>query len=294
MPLHRRDFLRRSTLAALALAASPRVAGQEAPKPSPLADLPLGGMSRGMAPEFASAGYGYLELGLSSELLPDKPEEAFLPNLERLKALPVPCNRMNGFLPGNGPRLVGPDADHARLLEWVRVAFPRARRAGVTLITVGSGGARRIAKDFDPARAREQFSKAMAATAAVARDNGLTLAVENLNSGETNLGVTLAETLGMLEAAGPDVKLTADLFHMLREKDPAAELRKAAGRLVHVHVAENKGRLSPGTSGEDFRPFLAILRELGYRGGFSFECGWKGSASPAKSLAAFREQLRTA
>ncbi len=293
MALHRRDFLRQSALAALVLGAS-RSLAQEAPKPSPLAELPLGGMSRGMAPEFAAAGFGYLELSVASELVPDKPEEAFLPNLERLKALPIPCLMMNGFLPGNGPRLVGPQADLPALLRWVQVAFPRARRAGVRLITVGAGGSRRIPKDFEPAKARDQFSRAMAAAAAVARDNGLTLAVENLNSGETNLGNTLAETLALLEAAGPDLKLTADLFHMLRDGDPASELRKAAGRLVHVHVAENKDRLAPGTGGEDFRAHLAILREMGYKGAFSFECGWKGSVPPAKSLAAFREQLRSA
>lgn len=294
MSLPRRDFLRRTALAALALTAPVRVLGQEAAKPSPLADLPLGGMSRGMAPEFAAAGFGYLELSMSGELVPDKPEEAFLPNLERLRALPIPCPMMNGFLPGNGPRLVGPQADVPALMRWVQVAFPRARRAGVSLITVGAGGARRIPGGFEPARAREQFSKAMAAVAAVARDNGLTLAVENLNTGETNLGNSLAETLGLIEAAGPDLKLTADLFHMLRNGDPATELRKAAGRLVHVHVAENKGRLSPGTAGEDFRPFLSVLREIGYRGRFSFECGWKGAATPAKSAAVFRDQLRAA
>jgi len=293
MTLPRRDFLRRSAFVALALGTT-RALAREPAKPSPLADLPLGGMSRGMAPEFAAAGFGYLELSMTGELVPDKPEEAFLPNLERLKALPIPCPMMNGFLPGNGPRMVGPEADLPALLRWVQVAFPRARRAGVGLITVGSGAARRIPKDFEPAKAREQFSKAMAAVAAVARDNALTLAVENLNSGETNLGTTVAETLAMLEAAGPDVKLTADLYHMLRVNDPAAELRKAAGRLVHVHVAENKGRLAPGTGGEDFRPHLAVLREMGYKGSFSFECGWKDSVSPAKSLAAFREQLRSA
>jgi sugar phosphate isomerase/epimerase len=294
MSLLRRDFLRQSALAALALAAAPRVLGQETAKPSPLAGLPLGGMSRGMAPEFAAAGFGYLELSMTSELVPDKPEADFLLSLERLKALPIPCPMMNGFLPGNGPKIVGPQADLPALLRWVQVAFPRARRAGVSLITVGSGGARRIPKDFETDRAREQFSKAMAAVAAVAKDNGLTLAVENLNSGETNLGISLAETMAMIAAAGPEVKITVDLYHMLRDKDPATELRKTADRLVHVHVAENKGRLAPGTGGEDFRPHLSILREMGYKGSFSFECGWKGSVSPAKSAVAFREQLRSA
>lgn len=291
MSPNRRDFLRWTALGAFALAA-PRLRGQAPPPADDFSRLPVGAMGRGMAAEFAAAGFTYMELSLTSELVPEKPEEAFLPNLERIKALPIPCNRMNGFLPGSGFRLVGPDANHARLLEWVKVAFPRARRAGVSLVTVGSGGARRIPKDFEPARAREQFSKAMAAVLPVARDNGLTLAVENLNSGETNLGNTLAETLGMLEAAGPDLKLTADLYHMLRDRDPASELRKSASRLVHVHVAENKGRLAPGTSGEDFRPFLSVLREIGYRGGFSFECGWKGAAAPPQALAAFRGQMR--
>lgn len=294
MSLPRRDFLRQATLAGLTLAAVPRALGQAAAQPSSLADLPMGGMNRGMAPEFAAAGFRYLELSMTAELVPDKPEEAFLANLARLKALPIPCTRMNGFLPGNGPKLVGPEPDLPAVMRWVEVAFPRARRAGVTLVTVGAGGARRIPAGFEPARAREQFARAMGKVAAVARDNGLILAVENLNSGETNLGNTLAETLGILEAAGPDVRLTADLFHMLREGDAPGELRKASGRLVHVHVAENKDRLAPGTAGEDFRPQLRILREMGYRGAFSFECGWKGAASPAKALVAFREQLRTA
>jgi hypothetical protein len=36
-----------------------------------------------------------------------------------------------------------------------------------------------------------------------------------------------------------------------------------------------------------------VLRELGYAGAFSFECGWAKSVSPDKAIAAFRHQLAT-
>ena len=284
--MDRRSFL--SLAAALpALSALGRVAT------SPdFAKLPVGGMDKKLAPAFAAAGYGYLELFITAEIVPGKEDDVFAKNLAALKALPIPTTFLNGFITGDIP-MVGPDAQHDKVEKWVRTAFPRAQKLGVGVVTVGSGGSRRCPKGFEPAKAREQFSKILGRIAPIARDHGIRLTIENLNTAETNLCTSIAESVEVITAAGPDVFLTADLYHMMRDNDPAEELRKAKGRLIHCHVAEKEVRSAPGTKGDDFLPHLRILREMGYAGAFSFECGWAKSVSPDKAIAAFRQQLAT-
>jgi sugar phosphate isomerase/epimerase len=256
------------------------------------AKLPVGGMDKKLAPAFAAAGYDYLELFLSAEIVPGKEDEVFAKNLAALKGLPVPTTFLNGFITGDIP-MVGPDAQPDKVEKWVRTAFPRARQLGVGIVTVGSGGSRRCPKGFEPAKAREQFSKVLGRIAPIARDNGIRLTIENLNTAETNLCTSIAESVEVITAAGPDVYLTADIYHMMRDNDPAEELRKAKGRLIHCHVAEKELRSAPGTKGDDFRPHLRVMREMGYAGAFSFECGWAKSVSPEKAIEAFRQQLGT-
>ena len=256
------------------------------------AKLPVGGMDKKLTPAFAAAGYDYLELFITAEIVPGKEDAAFAKNLAALKALPIPTTFLNGFITGDIP-MVGPDAQHDKVEKWVRTAFPRARQLGVGIVTVGSGGARRCPKGFEPAKAREQFSQILGRIAPIARDHGIRLAIENLNTAETNICTSIAESVEVITAAGPDVFLTADLYHMMRDNDPAEELRKAKGRLIHCHVAEKELRSAPGTKGDDFRPHLRVMREMGYAGAFSFECGWAKSVSPDKAIAAFRQQLAT-
>jgi len=284
--MNRRSFL---SLAAALPACS--LFGQAAASPD-FAKLPVGAMEKKMAAAFAAAGYGYLELFLSAEIVPGKEDEVFAKNLVALKGLPVPTTFLNGFITGDIP-MVGPDAQHDKVEKWVRTAFPRARQLGVGIITVGSGGSRRCPKGFEPSKARAQFSQVLGRIAPIARDYGIRLTIENLNTAETNICTSIAESVEVITAAGPDVFLTADLYHMMRDDDPATELRKAKGRLIHCHVAEKELRSSPGTKGDDFRPHLRIMREMGYAGAFSFECGWAKSVSPEKAIAAFRQQLAT-
>ena len=282
---------RRSFLALSAALPALSALGDQA-VPTPFAQLPIGGMDKKLAPAFAAAGYGYLELFITAEIVPGKEDDVFAKNLAALRALPVPTTFLNGFITSDIP-MVGPDAQHDKVEKWVRTAFPRARQLGVGVITVGSGGSRRCPKGFDPAKARAQFSQVLGRIAPIARDHGLRLTIENLNTAETNLCTSIAESVEVITAAGPDVYLTADLYHMMRDNDPAEELRKAKGRLIHCHVAEKELRSAPGTKGDDFRPHLRVLREMGYAGAFSFECGWAKSVSPDQAIAAFRRQLAT-
>lgn len=286
--MRRMDFLRLGAAAA----AWPWLAGCSSERER-FAALSIGTFDAQLAPELAAAGYGHLELSVTSDLMPERTDVEFEARLEKLRRLPVACRFMNNFIDPK-VKLVGPEADHERGVAWSRVAFPRAAKAGVRHITIGAGRPRKVPEGFEAARAREQFSAFLGKILPLAQEQGITLSIENLNSGETNLGNSIAECLGIIEVAGPEMRLTADLYHMMRDKDAPEALHRALPRIVHCHVAEREKRTPPGTAGDDFRPFLRVLREGGYRGAFSFECGWgAGKATPAAAIAAFREQLRT-
>ena len=216
---------RRSFLALAAALPAFSLFGQTAAAPD-FTKLPVGGMDKKQATAFAAAGYGYLELFLSAEIIPGKEDAVFAKNLAALKGLPLPTTFLNGFIGGDIP-MVGPDAQHDKVEKWVRTAFPRARQLGVGIVTIGSGGSRRCPKDFELPKARAQFSQILGRIAPIARDHGIRLTIENLNTAETNVCTSIAESVEVITAAGPDVYLTADIYHMMRDDDPAEELRKA-------------------------------------------------------------------
>lgn len=55
------------------------------------------------------------------------------------------------------------------------------------------------------------------------------------------------------------------------ECDPAAAVRRCAGKLGYVHLADNSRRY-PGSGQIDFSKILAALQEIGYNGYLSVEC----------------------
>jgi hydroxypyruvate isomerase len=66
--------------------------------------------------------------------------------------------------------------------------------------------------------------------------------------------------------------LLLDAYHMLRSgRDPAAEARRFADAIGHVHVADSPGRRAPGTGELDLDAFVAALDEIGYDGPVGLE-----------------------
>ena len=49
------------------------------------------------------------------------------------------------------------------------------------------------------------------------------------------------------------------------------DLKAAMDVVVHIEIAEKEGRTVPGVSGDDFRPFFRVLREVNYQGAISIE-----------------------
>lgn len=274
----------------------------------PIAPAPAGRAAAGPAPSFSPrlgvctsignaaavklAGGDYIEESVQGFLIPDRPESEFREKAGAAALSPLPVLACNGFLPAS-LKSVGPDARPEEIAAYAGTAFRRAAEIGITTVVFGSSGSRAIPDGFDRAEARRQFVGLLRRLGPIAAAHGIIVAIEPLNRDECNFINTVAEGAAVVREAGhPNIRLLADIYHMLRENEGPAALVDAGPLLRHVHIAEKDRRTPPGVAGDDFRPYLQALRQAGYAGAISVECRWDDLATelPA-ALKALREQL---
>ena len=225
-------------------------------------------------PAVAGAGYDYVELTVGDFLVPGKNDSAFQVNLEQLKHLNAKIISCVNFIPAN-LRITGTETVHDEILAWAETAFRRAQIAGIPHIVFGSGGARRIPEGFDKQEATRQFIDLCKRMAPIAQKYGITVVIEPLNKGETNMINSLAEGAAIVNAVNhPNIRLLCDIYHMLRENEPAGEIVKYGDLLRHCHIAEKETRSAPGTVGDDFKPYFGALKQIKYSGCISIEGRW--------------------
>ena len=206
-------------------------------------------------------------------------DDQFQVNAKVLKNLKTDLYAVNIFLPGD-LKLVGPSVDEAAILSYAEIVFKRCQQLEIRLLVLGSGGARRIPEGFDSKEARRQFVSISQKLALHAKRYNITIALENLNSSETNFITTVKEALEIVKRVNqPNFKLCADIYHMLKENELPSAIEKAGAYLVHCDIAEKEGRTPPGTKGDDFRPYLSALRKVGYSGKIILECRWENLPS---------------
>jgi sugar phosphate isomerase/epimerase len=229
-------------------------------------------------PALKAAGYDFFEPAVSDFLSPAEDDSVFLSHLAEMKALgakPISCVV---FLPGDY-KAVGEAPRHDDIVDWGEKTFRRANQAGIRYIVFGSGGARRVPEGFDREKALQQFILVCTRLATVAQKHDVTLVIEPLNRAETNLINSLQEGAAVVEAVNhPNVRLLCDIYHMMRENEPASEIVKYGKYIRHCHIAEKETRSAPGTKGDDFKPYFAALKQIGYKGCISAECSWDNFA----------------
>lgn len=248
--------------------------------------------STGNAEVVNSANVDYIEAGVQRFLIPQKSEEEFAEKLAAVKASGVTVRACNGFIPGS-IKSTGPKADHDKILEYAEIAFQRAQRTGIKFIVFGSSGSRNIPDGFDRDQAKAQFVSLLKRMGPIAAKYDVTIAIEPLNRKEVNFINSVAEGHEIAKLVDhKNIMLLADIFHMLRENEGPESIVKADKYLVHVHIAENEGRYFPGKNKEDFAPYLAALKQIGYKGSISLECKWddfKNEVAPATAYV--RQQI---
>ncbi len=270
--LTRKQFLKVSSLSAAALALTSASPFETTDK----ARLQIGLCGFADKSIFAKqAGCEYLEGATAKILMPSKPEEEFNQMLNTLASEPLKVKCFNVFIPGE-LKSVGDHAQHEAIVNYASVAFARAKKIGADIIVFGSSGSRSIPDGFERDKAKTQFTLLCKRLAPVAAKFNITVAIENLNKGETNFINTLHESAEIVEGVNhPNLKMMCDIYHALLENDPATEIIRYGDHLVHLHIAEKEKRTPPGVMGDDFTAYFRALKKINYKGKISLECNWQ-------------------
>jgi sugar phosphate isomerase/epimerase len=247
------------------------------------------------AEEFQAAGADYIEAQLVPMLLED---DACLAEAKaRVRELPLPALAMSYLFP-HDVRVVGDQVNEARNRRYFDRVVELLALAGSRIVVFGSGWTRNVPDGWEVERAESQFLHTLDWCARALQGSGTTLVIEPLNRKESNLctsvsdGVRLARLLNR-----PEVRGLADFYHMDEEREPLATLENQGGWLAHVHLADT-GRLNPGTgegaAAYDYPTFFTHLKNAGYSGLMSCECGVQGEPIPAMrhSLQFLRQQWK--
>jgi sugar phosphate isomerase/epimerase len=230
---------------------------------------------------FAS-GYRYIVESINKLISPrNVSQQQFAQNLATLKKLKTKVYALNLFIPGD-LKLVGPEVNEEVILAYAEEVLSRCQQAEIKMIVWGSGGARRLPDGFDPEKAREQFANIAKQIAAKAKAHDVMLALENLNSTETNFITTAAEALAIVKRVDhPNFRLCVDIYHMLKENESPEIIVEASKYVVHCDIAEKQNRTPPGVAREDFKPYLKALKKIKYSGKIVVEGRWENIATQA-------------
>ncbi|MEK3890585.1 sugar phosphate isomerase/epimerase family protein [Bacillus sp. FSL K6-3431] len=230
-------------------------------------------------------GYEFAELTVQS--LSQLTEEEFMETLQVIQQSSLNIPVFNSFIPPQ-LKVTGPNVSEGDLENFLDLAMKRVQAAGGEQIIFGSGAARTVPDGFSRERGQEQIKQFLRCCNVYGEKYGLTVAIEPLNKGESNIINTVEEAVLLAtELNLPHIKILADSYHMDIEKESFNILRKATknGWLAHVHISDRERRFPGEMEGKesiDFSKLFLVLQEAEYQGLISAECS---SSSIAKSSA---------
>jgi protein FrlC len=107
-----------------------------------------------------------------------------------------------------------------------------------------------------------------------ADDFGIEIIIEPTPE-DSNIVNTCDDTIRMMQETGrKNVKLMFDTHHVIVMNEVMSDyVHKMGSDLVHIHLSDND-RMPPGQGIGDFPGLIKALRETGFDGYLSMECGW--------------------
>jgi sugar phosphate isomerase/epimerase len=214
----------------------------------------------------AASGFQLLGELVGKLLAPSLTEAQFQDNLKKIKKAKTKVYLCNVLFPGS-LKIAGPEVAAQEVLAYLDQVAYRAKRADIPLLVLGSGGSRRLPQGYDNQKAKNDFVLLCRQMALVARKHGIIIALESLNSTETNFLTTLQEAAEVVKKVGhPNFRLNADIYHMMKENEPPQHIIDAGSLIYHVEIAEKDQRTLPGVKGDDFRPYFRALKAIRYQG----------------------------
>ena len=228
----------------------------------------------------SASGFKLFGESVGRMISPSLSEEKFKQNLKLIENAKSRLYMCNVMFPGQ-MKIAGPDVQEQAVLNYTDRLFSRAQQAKVKVIVLGSGAARTLPDGYDVNKATSDFILLGKKIAAIAKKYNVKIALENLQSKETNFLNSVRSAADVVRRINhPNFRLNADIFHMRREGELPQSIIDAKDLLIHCEIAEDKERTLPGIMGDDFRPYLKALRTAKYKGPIFVEAG--SNYSPAQ------------
>jgi sugar phosphate isomerase/epimerase len=228
------------------------------------------------AEELKKIGYDYIECTVAPLLTMD--DEAFKKALPLYVNSPLPVKAWNVLFPGS-IKVVGPEVEEEVVKKYVARAVEMMTQVGSSIFVFGSGRSRSIPDGWERARAEEQILSLLHIIAGELKGTSLTLAIEPLNTKESNIITSVSEGVYYAKQLNnPAIRVLADFYHMDEESEPLETIVANKDWLSHIHVADT-GRLAPGTGKYPYASFVKQLKAAGYDGMVSAECTLKNQAT---------------
>jgi sugar phosphate isomerase/epimerase len=215
----------------------------------------------------AEAGFDYVELPLSGLSVLTASE------LQKLKKslTKIPCRACNLFFPP-GLAIVGENTNTEGIKAYLEKMLPLVADMGVETLVFGNGGARKIPQGAT----RESIWGNLRALVEIldeyAVKTGIIIAVEPLNSTETNIITSYGEA-AQLTSGLSNVATMIDSYHVAMEKQNFNDVLENPQQLKHLHTAYPAGRLvpSPQDGTVVYTEFVSVVKQVGYDNKISIE-----------------------
>jgi hydroxypyruvate isomerase len=197
--------------------------------------------------------------------------------------------------PGSESSDFGLAGDPARTDLW-RVDFLRtlefARHAHARAINVLVGGRRPGATRLEQ---KQCLLENLTWALTLLRSDDPALLLEPLNAVDRGSPLLrdVADAMSVISKTGspPNLLLLFDVYHLFQEEiDPITTVRRVAGRIGHVQLADYPGRAEPGTGRIPIADFLRELAQVGYSSWLGLEYfPTDGEKSPFSWLSVYPE-----
>ena len=149
-------------------------------------------------------------------------------------------------------------------VQYVKDVVRMVHELGGQMVSVVPATVGKIVPDGRPEEEWEWAVEGMKEIYAYAESLGILIGIEPINRFETYFINRGDQALALAEAVGPNCGVCLDTFHMnIEEDDMFAAIRRAKGRLVGFHVADNN-RMAPGMGTINWKKVVKTLQEIGY------------------------------
>ena len=218
--------------------------------------------------QVAAAGFDYLEPPVN--YVAGLTEEEFDACLTALRSASVPTPAFNLLFPKT-LQLLSPETTDAQIAGYLRGALARVQRMGGETAVFGSGKSRNRLPGQSYGEAFRRLTEVTRLTGEVAGEYGITIVIEPLNRGESNMINSLAEGACLAAAVNhPRVKLLADYYHIAVENEPVGDIERLTG-IAHAHIATREGRRVPLSPDAGYAVMFSAMKHTGYQGLISVE-----------------------